>query len=68
VDLIEEWIRHNGSAAILGTASNCGCLSITDLATYHGFMDFEVVGNYFLIHSTCHPRLNQFYLDFISYY
>ncbi|KAK2426051.1 1-aminocyclopropane-1-carboxylate synthase [Trifolium repens] len=43
VDLIQEWIRHTGSAAILETQSNCGCLSITDLATYHGFMDFEVV-------------------------
>ncbi|GAU20589.1 hypothetical protein TSUD_297620 [Trifolium subterraneum] len=44
VDLIQEWIRHTRSAAILETQSNCGCLSITDLATYHGFMDFEVVG------------------------
>ncbi|CAI8589220.1 unnamed protein product [Vicia faba] len=39
VDLIQEWIRHNGSAAILGTPANYGCLGITD----HGFMDFKVV-------------------------
>lgn len=42
VDLIQEWIRHCGSAAILGTPANCGCLNITDLAPYHGFMDFKV--------------------------
>ncbi|KAJ1416061.1 Pyridoxal phosphate-dependent transferase, major domain [Sesbania bispinosa] len=42
VDLIQDWIHHNGTAAILGIAANCCGLNITGVAPCHGLMEFEV--------------------------
>ncbi|XP_057449903.1 1-aminocyclopropane-1-carboxylate synthase 6-like [Lotus japonicus] len=41
-DLIQDWIRHYGTATIMGTPTNCCGLRIAGLAPCHGLMEFEV--------------------------
>ena len=46
LDLVQDWIRQNGSAAILGGGENCGAMNITGIAPYQpldGLMELKVV-------------------------